>query len=29
VAAALVVGSMIWYSKSRKGEVLVPAEEAP
>jgi len=29
VAAAIVLAAAIWYSKSRKGEVLVPAEEAP
>jgi K(+)-stimulated pyrophosphate-energized sodium pump len=28
VAGAVVLGVLIWYSKSRKGEVLVPAEEA-
>jgi len=26
---AIVLGAMIWYSKSRKGEALVPADEAP
>jgi K(+)-stimulated pyrophosphate-energized sodium pump len=26
---AIVLGAMIWYSKSRKGEVLVPSDEAP
>jgi len=29
VGCAIVLGAMIWYSKSRKGEVLVPADEAP
>jgi K(+)-stimulated pyrophosphate-energized sodium pump len=29
VGSAIVLGAMIWYSKSRKGEVLVPADEAP
>jgi len=29
VGCAIVLGAMIWYSKSRKGEVLVPADETP
>jgi K(+)-stimulated pyrophosphate-energized sodium pump len=29
VGCAIVLGAMVWYSKSRKGEVLVPADEAP
>jgi K(+)-stimulated pyrophosphate-energized sodium pump len=29
VGCTIVLGAMIWYSKSRKGEVLVPADEAP
>jgi len=29
VVAAIVLAGVIWYSKSRKGEVLVPAEDAP
>jgi K(+)-stimulated pyrophosphate-energized sodium pump len=29
VGCAIVLGAMIWYSKSRKGEVLVPPDEAP
>jgi K(+)-stimulated pyrophosphate-energized sodium pump len=29
VGCAVVLGAMIWYSKSRKGEVLVPADDAP
>jgi K(+)-stimulated pyrophosphate-energized sodium pump len=29
VGCAIVLGAMIWYSKSRKGEVLVPADDAP
>jgi K(+)-stimulated pyrophosphate-energized sodium pump len=29
VGCAIVLGAMIWYSKSRKGEVLVPADESP
>jgi len=29
VGCAIVLGAMIWYSKSRKGEVLGPADEAP
>jgi K(+)-stimulated pyrophosphate-energized sodium pump len=28
VVAALILAAVIWYSKSRKGEVLVPPEEA-
>ena len=29
IAAALVLGGMIWYSKSRRGETLVSPEEQP
>jgi K(+)-stimulated pyrophosphate-energized sodium pump len=29
VGCAIVLGAMIWYSKSRKGEVLVPPDDAP
>ncbi len=29
VGCAIVLGAMIWYSKSRKQEVLVPADETP
>jgi K(+)-stimulated pyrophosphate-energized sodium pump len=29
MGCAIVLGAMIWYSKSRKGEVLVPADETP
>jgi len=29
VGCAIVLGAMIWYSKSRKQEVLVPADESP
>ncbi len=29
VGCAIVLGAMIWYSKSRKQELLVPADEAP
>jgi len=29
VAAAIVLAAVIWYSKSRKGEILGPSEDAP
>jgi K(+)-stimulated pyrophosphate-energized sodium pump len=29
VGCAIVLGAMIWYSKSRKQELLVPADETP
>jgi len=29
VAAAVILAAVIWYSKSRKGEVLAPFEDAP
>ncbi|HKZ75298.1 MAG TPA: hypothetical protein VJ259_01410, partial [Actinomycetota bacterium] len=29
VVATIVLAAVIWYSKSRKGEVLVPAGDAP
>ncbi len=29
VGCAIVLGAMIWYSKTRKPELLVPADETP